>query len=188
MTAAGAVVRAMPILTPASMRGVDAGADAVAEDGAELEAAGVDGFALDHGDVVAAVVAVVFGAGAGAEGDVGADDRVADVALAGDVGVVVNDRVFHLGAVADVAVRADAGGAADVGVGADLAVGADEHGALDDGAGQDSRAVAEAHDAGDGGQRADLAEQRGFVHQREHLLVHAQQVPRVDDRESSRRR
>ena len=124
--------------------GVDAGADAVAEDGAELEAAGVDGFSLDHGNVVAAVVAVVFRAGAGAEGDVGADDRVADVALAGDVGVVVNDGVFHLGAVADVAVRADAGGAADVGVRADLAVGADEDGAFDDGAGKDARAVAEA--------------------------------------------
>jgi hypothetical protein len=42
------VVRAMPIFTPASMRGVDAGADAVAEDGAEFEAAGVDRFSLDR--------------------------------------------------------------------------------------------------------------------------------------------
>src|ERR1035437_4782878 len=75
-------------------RGVDAGAHAVAEDGTKFEAIGVDCFALHHGNMVAPVMTVVFRAGAGAQGDMGADDRIPHITVAGNVGVVIDDGVF----------------------------------------------------------------------------------------------
>ena len=63
-------------------RGVDACSNTVAEDHPQLEASGVDGTAMNHGNMLAAIVAVIFGAGARTQGDVGTDDRVTDVAVA----------------------------------------------------------------------------------------------------------
>ena len=61
--------------------------DAVANDGAELAAAGVDELAVDHGPVVFAVVAQVGSGGAGTEVDLLAEHGVADVGEVADVGV-----------------------------------------------------------------------------------------------------
>ena len=92
---------------PGFQRGVDARPNTIAEHCPVLDAAGINPAAMDHRDVIAAVVAVVFGAGTGPQRDISADDRVGNIALAGDVGVVVDDRVFDLGAVAYNAIRAD---------------------------------------------------------------------------------
>src|ERR1035437_5540329 len=88
-------------------RRVDAGFHAVADHRPELHPVGVDRTPLDHRRVVAPVIAVVFGRGPRAERDVGTDDRVADIALARNIAIVVNDRVFHFGSAADITIRAD---------------------------------------------------------------------------------
>ena len=66
--------------------------------------------------MVPAVVPVVFGASPGSKGHMRTDNGIADVALAGNVGIVVNDRVLHLRTVSDIAVRAGVNTSIEAGV------------------------------------------------------------------------
>src|SRR5688572_8147720 len=72
-------------------RGVHPGFHAIADDRSEFHTTRVDFFPLDHRHVVATVMTMIFGAGSRAEGHMGADDRIAHIALPGNVAVVVED-------------------------------------------------------------------------------------------------
>ena len=137
--------------------GVDAGMDAVADNGAELAAAGVDEFTVDHGPVVLAVVPEIRGGGAGAEVDFFAQHGVTDVGKVADVGVGKDQAVLDLDRLADVAAFTDGGAAAQVAVRADLGVGSDDDVSFDEDARQDARTGAEMDDALDHGGGVDGA-------------------------------
>src|SRR5690606_9194534 len=159
--------------------GVDARVDVVADDGAELPAAGVDELAADEGADVGVVVADVGGDGAAAEVAGLADDAVAGVAEVGNGGAVHDDGVLELDGVADAAAVADGASGPEPAVGPDDGVLADEDGPVDDDAGADDGAFADGDDAGEVGGGADVAPDVQFQEIVEEVFVGVEQVPGV---------
>src|SRR4030095_12005045 len=84
--------------------------------------------------------------GPGAEVDVGAEDRVADVVQVRRLGLGQEDRALDLGGGPDTAVVADPAAAAHVGAGADLDVLTDPQRPFEHHPRRDARALAD-HDA-----------------------------------------
>src|SRR5688572_4641600 len=89
--------------------GVNAGMNAVADDGAELAAAGIDERATDRGAVIFPVVPEIGCRGTGTKINAFPEDGVADVGKVADVGARENQAVLDFYGLADVAVVADAG-------------------------------------------------------------------------------
>jgi len=171
---------------------VDAGMDAVTDDGSELAASGVDEGTVDHAAMVFPVVTKVRGHGAGTEVDLGAKHGVADVREMSDVGVRADDGVLDLDGLSDVAVVADRGIAAEVTVRADLAVLSDDDVSFDVNAGKDAGSFSDLSESIDDGERVDVAldvllyqrieigGERGEV-----KFIGSEQIPFVDDEEGS---